>query len=138
MNIVEPIRSRKDVARIEKFLEGNSKRNRLIFVFGINTGLRVSDILVKFSRNRTYDLVSRTVSMSNMINMGIDPEKAITVVDIFDDSHQVALDSRERIDEILMNKNKDMNTESSSPTVDGAEDNIKKNDQPSAVPNVDK
>ena len=45
MNIVEPIRSRKDVARVEKFLEGNSKRNRLIFVFGINTGLRVSDIL---------------------------------------------------------------------------------------------
>ena len=42
MNIVEPIRSRKDVARVEKFLEGNSKRNRLIFVFGINTGLRVS------------------------------------------------------------------------------------------------
>lgn len=100
--------------------------------------LRVSDILVKFSRNRTYDLVSRTVSMSNMINMGIDPEKAITVVDIFDDSHQVALDSRERIDEILLNKNKDMNTESSSHTVDVVEGNIKKNDQPSAVPNIEK
>ena len=44
-NIVEPIKSKKDLERIEKFLEHHSKRNRLIFAFGINTGLRVSDIL---------------------------------------------------------------------------------------------
>lgn len=44
-NIVEPIKSKKDLERIEEFLEKHSKRNRLIFAFGINTGLRVSDIL---------------------------------------------------------------------------------------------
>ena len=33
--------------------------------------------------------------------MGIDPEKAISVVDIFDDSQQVTLDSQPRIDKIL-------------------------------------
>ena len=44
-NVVEPIKSKKDLERIEKFLEKHSKRNRLIFAFGINTGLRVSDIL---------------------------------------------------------------------------------------------
>ena len=44
-NIVEPIKSKKDLERIEKFLENHSRRNRLIFAFGINTGLRVSDIL---------------------------------------------------------------------------------------------
>ena len=44
-NIVEPIKSKKDLERIEEFLENHSKRNRLIFAFGINTGLRVSDIL---------------------------------------------------------------------------------------------
>lgn len=100
--------------------------------------LRVSDILVKFSRNRTYDLVSRTVSMSNMINMGIDPEKAITVVDIFDDSHQVALDSRERIDEILLSQKKNSNPKISENLVDGIGEKIKKDEQPSDVPNVDK
>lgn len=100
--------------------------------------LRVSDILVKFSRNRTYDLVSRTVSMSNMINMGIDPEKAITVVDIFDDSHQVALDSRERIDEILLSQKKNSNPQILENPVDGIGEKIKKEEQPSAVPNVDK
>ncbi len=44
-NIVEPIKNKKDLERIECYLEKQSKRNRLIFVFGINTGLRVSDIL---------------------------------------------------------------------------------------------
>ena len=44
-NIVEPIKSKKDLERIEEFLSLRNKRNRLIFAFGINTGLRVSDIL---------------------------------------------------------------------------------------------
>lgn len=45
MNFVEPLRNKNDIAKIENYLEQTSKRNRLIFIFGINTGLRVSDIL---------------------------------------------------------------------------------------------
>lgn len=63
--------------------------------------VNVSDVLIRPSRNKTYDLVSRTAALNNMINIGITPEKAIEVVDIFDDSHQVAMDSLERINEIL-------------------------------------
>ena len=44
-NLVEPIKSKKDIDRIEKYLEKHSRRNSLIFAFGVNTGLRVSDIL---------------------------------------------------------------------------------------------
>lgn len=44
-NLVEPIKNKKDIEAVEKFLELHSKRNRLIFAIGINTGLRVSDIL---------------------------------------------------------------------------------------------
>lgn len=66
--------------------------------------LKKSDVLVKFSRNKTYDLVSRTSALSNMINIGIDPEKAIVAVDIFDDAQQATLDSIERIDKILFAK----------------------------------
>jgi len=44
-NLVEPIKDKKQVQKIEDYLAGYSKRNHLIFVFGINTGLRVSDIL---------------------------------------------------------------------------------------------
>jgi len=43
--LVEPIKRKKDIEAIEKYLEQSSKRNRLIFVFGCNTGLRVSDVL---------------------------------------------------------------------------------------------
>ena len=44
-NVVEPIKSKKDLEKIEEFLSLRNKRNRLIFAFGINTGLMVSDIL---------------------------------------------------------------------------------------------
>ena len=56
-NLVEPIKNKKDIEAVEKFLELHSKRNRLIFAFGINTGLRVSDILglnVEDVKDRNY------------------------------------------------------------------------------------
>lgn len=43
--LVEPIRDRNAIERVEKYLYNRNLRNRLIFVFGINSGLRVSDIL---------------------------------------------------------------------------------------------
>ena len=44
-NLVEPIKDKKDVEAIEKYLAKHSLRNQLIWIFGINTGLRISDIL---------------------------------------------------------------------------------------------
>jgi integrase len=43
MNTVEPIRSKRDIERIKKAL-GNP-RDRLLFIIGINSALRISDIL---------------------------------------------------------------------------------------------
>jgi len=57
MNIVEPIRSKKDIARVEKILKKQSLRDYLLFVTGTNCGLRISDILnldVKDVRGKTY------------------------------------------------------------------------------------
>ena len=45
MNYVDPIKSRDDIKKLENWLEKHNKRNRLIFAFGVNTGLRISDIL---------------------------------------------------------------------------------------------
>ena len=45
MTTVEPIRSKKDVEKVERYLEKQSKRDHLIFVFGTNSGLRISDIV---------------------------------------------------------------------------------------------
>ena len=43
--VVEPIRKKKDIQNVENYLKKKNFRNYIIFVFGINTGLRVSDIL---------------------------------------------------------------------------------------------
>ena len=44
-HIVEPIKNKKQVKEIEHYLSLKSMRNQLIWVFGVNTGLRISDIL---------------------------------------------------------------------------------------------
>lgn len=43
--IVEPIKDKTQIKKIEEYLKKNSLRNRLIWAIGVNTGLRVSDIL---------------------------------------------------------------------------------------------
>ena len=45
MTTVEPIRSLEKIKELEQFLAKQSYRNLLLFSIGINTGLRISDIL---------------------------------------------------------------------------------------------
>ncbi len=56
-NLVEPIKNKKDILSIENYLKKRSIRDYLIFIFGINTGLRISDILglnVEDVENKSY------------------------------------------------------------------------------------
>ncbi|MBQ8634991.1 site-specific integrase [bacterium] len=45
MTTVEPIRSKKDIKKVESILAKQSQRNLLFFTIGTNCGLRISDIL---------------------------------------------------------------------------------------------
>ncbi len=57
MNVVEPIRSRKDLKKLENVFRKQNTRDLLFFTLGINCGLRVSDILnlnVGDVKNRDY------------------------------------------------------------------------------------
>lgn len=45
MNFVQPIRDLEKITEVREFLAGRSKRDELLFCFGIYTGLRISDIL---------------------------------------------------------------------------------------------
>ncbi len=45
MEYVEPIRSKKQIEAIKYYLESRSLRDYLLFVLGINSGLRISDLL---------------------------------------------------------------------------------------------
>ena len=45
MNTVQPIRDRSKLAELKKLLRENSYRDYMLFVLGINVGMRVGDIL---------------------------------------------------------------------------------------------
>jgi integrase len=45
LNFVEPIRDKDTVTEIKEFLKETNERNYILFLLGINTGLRISDIL---------------------------------------------------------------------------------------------
>lgn len=45
MQTVQPIKDREKIEAMKKILRASSLRNELLFVLGINTGLRISDIL---------------------------------------------------------------------------------------------
>lgn len=46
MEFVEPIRDRKKIEAIKKLLRGSNLRDYVLFTLGINSGLRVSDLLL--------------------------------------------------------------------------------------------
>ena len=65
---------------------------------------------IEFSRDRTYDLASRTNALATLINIGVEPLHAMRTVDLFNDVETVYHDSTERIDKVLFeNKNEPEN-----------------------------
>ncbi len=46
MNYVEPIRNKETVERIANYLKQNNDRDHVMFMTGLYTGLRISDILL--------------------------------------------------------------------------------------------
>ena len=45
MELVEPIRDKKKIDAVKKILKASSHRNYCFFTLGINSGLRISDLL---------------------------------------------------------------------------------------------
>lgn len=45
MSTVEPIRNKDEIKKVEKILAKQSQRNLMLFTLGINSGLRISDLL---------------------------------------------------------------------------------------------
>ena len=60
---VEPIRNKNDVHKVEKYLEEHNLRDMVLWVLGVNSGLRVSDIValnVEDVKNKTHiDIVEK-------------------------------------------------------------------------------
>ena len=57
MTTVEPIKSKDEIKKVENILAHQNLRNLLLFTLGINSGLRISDMLalnVGDVRKKTY------------------------------------------------------------------------------------
>lgn len=89
--------------------------------------LELSDIGIKFARNKTYDLGTKVNALATLLNSGVDGLRAFEVIDLFPDTQQAFLDSRENIE-----KKQGYNKEEQEKDVDF--DNKKLNE----VPNTDK
>lgn len=57
LNKVEPIRDIEDIEEIKRILKNRSIRDYLLFVLGINTGLRISDLLKLKFKDILFDNV---------------------------------------------------------------------------------
>ncbi|MFL0489214.1 site-specific integrase [Bacillus sp. 179-I 2A5 NHS] len=62
MNFVQPIRDSDQIQYIKEYLKEKNERDYILFVVGINTGLRISDIL----KLKVGDLKGSHISMREM------------------------------------------------------------------------
>lgn len=62
MNFVQPLRDPEQIQAIKDYLRKHNERNYILFVTGVNTGLRISDIL----KLKVGDLRSSHISMREM------------------------------------------------------------------------
>lgn len=81
--------------------------------------LRLSDIDIKFSRNKTDSLLVKVQALQQMIDTGVDPLTSFKTVDLFSDPQQVWVDSKPYMDE----KRKAV-----------TESNVQKNDTDTPIP----
>lgn len=103
----------------------------------------ISDIETKFTRNKNYDLLSKTNSLATLINAGVDGLWAFQTVGLFSDAEQAYIDSKKTIDAV-QKKITDTGSSNADKSEDGKggennEPNIKANEstQPSKMAQVE-
>jgi len=98
MNKVEPIREKEKIAELKKILHQQSYRNYILFVLGINTGLRISDMLqikVEDVRGKTHIVLKEQKTSKNkkfLINSNLRRELSDYTADMAD--HEYLFQSR--------------------------------------------
>lgn len=83
--------------------------------------LKLSDVTIKFTRQKTYDLGTKTNAMVAMIKSGINGRVAMQTVDLFPDVAQAWADSKETIEKFqdsLFDKKETVQTDTRRETSD--------------------
>jgi len=93
MNKVEPIRDKEKIKEIKNILKKKSKRNYMLFVLGINTGLRIGDLLklkVKHVKNKSHIIIKEQKTSKNkqfLINSNLRKELNKYIEGMADNEH---------------------------------------------------
>ena len=74
--------------------------------------LELSDILPKFSRNKTYDLATKCNSLSTLLKSGVYGLRAFEHVGLFTDPQQTWNDSKDMVEAIQKSQIKEDKTDS--------------------------
>lgn len=80
MNLVEPIRDKEIISEIKQYLKERNQRNYILFLLGIDTGLRISDILqlrVKDVQGWRIDIKEKKTNKVKRIRMSPELKKEI-------------------------------------------------------------
>lgn len=79
---------------VKKIIEYDKSRDYLSELKKVD----MADIDIKFSRNKTYDLISKVNALVSLLNAGVDGLTAFTVVSLFPDPQAAWFDSKEIIE----------------------------------------
>jgi hypothetical protein len=64
----------------------------------VGLDIKLNEIDIKFTRNKTDNLLVKTQGLQNMLEAGVHPQIAITTCGLFSDPEQVYIDSQEYLE----------------------------------------
>ena len=100
MKFVQPIRDQEKIYEIKNKLLEKSKRNYMIFVLGVNTGLRVSDLVklkVKDVRGHDHIIITEKKTGKDkriLITPSLKKELKSYIIDLHDDDYLIQAQGR--------------------------------------------
>lgn len=114
--------ARKLLKVVKKIIEADKTRDYLSELKKVD----MADIDIKFSRNKTYDLISKTNALVSLLNAGVDGLTAFTIVSLFPDPQAAWFDSKEIIEamqeKLAQKEEKAENTQNIIPNANAATD----------------
>lgn len=97
--------------------------------------LTVFDIDIKFTRQRNSNLLVKTQGLQNLLEAGVHPRLALSVVGLFSDSEEVYMESQEYmkkwLEDVTAHQREDVMGTSSNQKPNNAEEQIEKQNQDS-------
>ncbi|MCM3353115.1 tyrosine-type recombinase/integrase [Bacillus halotolerans] len=100
MNFVQPIRDPECIFYIKRFLKEQNMRNYMLFVTGINSGLRISDILqlrVRDAKRPYFNLIEKKTKKKKRIDMTPALQREFKAYVEGEEDHEFLFKSREGI-----------------------------------------